>query len=114
MYNYKEEVKELNNLEKDIKYIDATIISPQKEDGYYCKYSRILKSVVVTDMTKDSYLNYWMKKYKYEPLESQQKIIQACSEKLTNGLISTEEMIELVKNSNDRPSEIKKVLSLLQ
>ena len=72
---------EIPTIEKDIEYINSDIIAKQN-DGNFCKYSSILKSVAVIGLTKDQYLNYWTGRYKNRPQEAQ-TILEYCNKKLT-------------------------------
>lgn len=96
---------------KDKSFIQNEVIT-QLPSGEYCKYSRVLKAICVTNMTKQQYIKFWTNKYtKYINLQKQIK--QICEQKLTEGLLPINDMIQLVKNSKDVPKEKQKMLKLL-
>lgn len=97
-------------LENDIKYIENLILAKQN-NGKYCKYSRILKSIVITDMTEKDFYTYWLMRYKFNSEEDINRILEACKNKIENGLITKEEMIDLIINSKDVESEKSKILN---
>ena len=99
-------------LENDLKYIENLIIAKQN-NGKYCKFSKILKSIVITDMSEKDFITYWLLRYKFNSEEDINRIIEACKNKIKNGLISKEEMIDLIINSKDKDSEKVKILSKL-
>lgn len=93
--------KEFN---KDLKFIENEVITKQA-DGRYCKYSTALKAVVVTNMERNAYIDYWSKLYSDKPKYMLDQIIEQCNKKLDEGLISNDEMIDLITNSKDVKSE---------
>ena len=107
-----EEERVERNLAKDLDYINNEIIAKQT-DGNYCKYSRILNAVAIIGLTTDQYEKYWSNRYKGSPDEYEQ-IHQAITDKFNVGLISQDEMIDLIQKSKDVPNEKKKAISLLR
>ena len=77
-----------------------------------CKYSTILKCVCTYNLSKEQYIRYWTTRYRKKQQE-QDAIIKCCENKFKKGLIPTQEMIELVKKSKDRPKEKQKILDCL-
>lgn len=77
-----------------------------------CKYSTILKCVCTYNLSKEQYIRYWATRYRKKQQE-QNEIIKCCEDKFKSGLISVQEMIELVKKSKDRPKEKQKILDCL-
>lgn len=108
-----EEIKESIEVTyaKDIAFIDNEVIT-KLPCGEYCKYSKILKGISVTNMTKQQYVRYWTSKYNRYP-NFKKQIQQKCEDKLLNGLLPISDMIQLVNNSKDTPKEKQKVLKLL-
>lgn len=96
---------------EDIAWIKRDVMARQI-DGDYCKWSNILKTVVVIGLSEAQYRDFWEKQYKRYP-RLQKKIAQACTDKFENGLISAEEMIEKIRNSHDYESEKCKAIQLL-
>ena len=99
-------------LENDLKYIENLIIAKQN-NGKYCKFSKILNTIVIVDMTENDFITYWLMRYKFNSEEDISRIIEACKNKIQNGLITKEKMIDLVINSKDVDSEKVKILSKL-
>lgn len=106
-----EEIDITTKITRDLEYINNEIIAKQI-DGNLCKWSRVLNTVSIIGLTPKQFLNYWIKQYKFYP-EYLDTIMQACLEKLTNGLISREEMISKIQNSVDFESEKIKAIALL-
>ena len=98
------------DLDKDLEYIHNDLIAVQP-NGSYCKYSRLLKEVSTYNFTEKDYIAYWVGLHKRS--KQLKLIIDTCKEKLHNNLMSTEEMIELVKASKDRDSEKEKIINYL-
>lgn len=111
----------VRELDKDLKYIENDIIAKQK-NGLYCKYSKMTKSITVTNLSKENHLKYWLGIYKikYKPEEQTEQFIEASSaityaidKKFKSGLISLDEIIELENNSKDTDKEKKKILEII-
>ena len=62
---------------------------------------------------KQDYIDFWEKQYSKTPKEMNE-IINVCKNKLSNNLISIDEMIDLVKNSKDTHDEKIKILRFLK
>lgn len=101
----------VNVFESDLKRIEIEVIARQK-NGKYMKFYRPLDAVVITNMYKEEYINYWARQYYNEP-EKREIIEKACIDKFENGLTDTETMAELIRNSKDREQEKKEYLKLL-
>ena len=91
------------HINNDINYIKNDILAKQSNKKY-CKYSRHARSITVTNMTYDKYVEYWTstgnaRKY---PKEAIDLIKETINNKFKSGLISLKSMIELELNSNDR------------
>ena len=110
-----EEIKSIKDIERDLRFIESEIIAKQYEkdkitgEERYVKYSRALKCVVAINLTKKQYVNYWTAQYKSYP-EQLKRILKKIDDKFENGLISAEEMAELVRQSKDFESEKKSAL----
>lgn len=109
-------------LNQDLRYIKNDIIAMQLDKNKCCeedevdkyvKFSRILKTVTVINLTKKQYKNYWNTQYKDYPLELN-LIMQEIEEKFKNGLTSREDMIQLIENSDDYESEKRNALKVLK
>lgn len=106
-------------LKKDLEYIKKDLISLQpgtnklasdEDEKYrYIKFSRILNSTAIVGMTKKQYINFWRTQYIKKP-ELFGIILNAINEKFKNGLISIEEMREMIINSKDTEKEKKRIL----
>ena len=106
-----DEVEVLKRFKEDLKYIDSEIMA-QQPDGAYTKWSRALKAVTVVGITYTQYIDYWAKLYKNYP-NYIDDIIKACENKLDNGLIPREQMIEMIKKSKDYDCEKIKAIEAL-
>lgn len=95
----------------DLEYIKHDVLAKQP-NGCYTKWSRALNSVTVINTTAAQYIDYWVKQYKDRP-EMAELIEQACIEKLEDGLISTKQMIEMVKKSKDYKAEKMRAIEAL-
>ena len=51
---------------RDLKFIENEVMTKQA-DGRYCKYSTSLKAVIVTNLERNSYIEYWSKLYSDKP-----------------------------------------------
>lgn len=100
-----------NKVQSDVKYIQGEIIAKQV-DGNYCKWSRVLKAITVIGFSQKQYMDYWKKQYKnysqYMPL-----IVSTCNDKFANGLVSSQELMELIHNSQDFESEKVRAITAL-
>ena len=96
---------------KDLYTIENDLITKQK-DGKYCKFSRLLNQVVIIGLTKEQYIKYYQSRWVGDD-EKQKILLEACEAKFNNGLISNNEMIELINNSDDdivdKPNALKKL-----
>lgn len=104
-----------NNIDKkannDLQYIKEDIVA-KRIDGNYCRFSKILNEVTNCNISYEKYLEYWERNYKNYN-EWLPTIMSACKEKLTNNLTNKEEFIELVRNSNDKKEEKRKIIKSL-
>lgn len=82
-------------------------------ETYYCKYSRPLNAIAIVDLTKDTYTKYWLNQYKNNTEDEMEQIRLCCEEKFENGLLPTEDMINLIIKSKDFPKEKERVLTRL-
>lgn len=98
-----------SQLEKDLKFIKGEVFAKQK-NGKYCKISKVLKCIIITNMTKEQHINYWMNTYRKRPKEEQEAILKAINWKLDDDLISLDKAIEIEENSKEIEKEKKKVL----
>ena len=80
------------DISKELRYIKNEIIAQQK-NGKYCKWSRPLKAITVTNFTKEDYLRYWMSCLKDSSRaenkprltkENKEELKQAINEKFDN------------------------------
>ena len=85
----------------DLNYIKNEIIAKQK-NGLYCKVSRILRCITVTNMSKENYIAYWTRAYKYD--KGHPERIEKIKEEINN-LFPLEKVINIQLNSND-PKEL--------
>ena len=99
-------------VKKDIDFINNEIMC-ENSKGLLCKYNKSIKAVTVYDQEKQKYIDFWKKQYEKYPKE-QNEIIDVVNNKLQNGLIPLEEMINLVRNSKDNRNEIIKILKFLK
>ena len=106
-----EEVDVSKRFEKDIEYIRNEVIA-QQPNGAYTKWSRALNSVSVVGITYNQYIDFWERQYKDYP-EYIREIVDACMEKLDNGLIPRQQMIEMIRNSKDFESEKSRAIEAL-
>lgn len=100
-----------NKYKSDLLFIKNEIICKQP-DGNYCKYSLPLRAVSVYNLSKDTYINYWVKQYKNTKYLN--NIISACNNKLDNNLTSVDKMIQLVQISKEKTEEIDKIIKVLK
>ena len=113
-----EEIKSIKDIERDLRFIESEIIAKQYEkdkitgEEKYVKYSRALKCVVAINLTKKQYINYWGAQYKSHP-EQLKLILEKIEDKFENGLISAENMLELIRASKDFESEKKNAIKVL-
>lgn len=113
-----EPIRIIKDLNGDLNFIENEIIARQykkdEETGEfkYVKFSRALKCVVVINLTKKQYINYWTAQYKNYP-DQLKTILEKIDDKFENGLIPAEEMIKMIKESKDFESEKKNALRVL-
>ena len=100
------------NYENDIKYIENELIAKQP-NGKYCKYSRPLGMVANYNFEKSDYDRYWKNCYKYDE-EHYKEIVKAIDDKFSTGLISTDEMINLIEKSKDKTKDKVQALEALR
>ena len=98
-----EDIDISKRVEKDVEYIKNEVIA-QQPNGAYTKWSRSLNAVTVVDITYKQYIEFWEKQYKNYP-EYIDVIVDACIDKLDNGLIPRQQMIDMIRNSKDYESE---------
>lgn len=98
-------------VKKDIDFINDEIMCENKEE-LLCKYNETIKAVTVYNEEKQKYIDFWKKQYEKYPKE-QSEIISVVNNKLENGLIPLDKMVNLVKNSRDTHDEIIKILKFL-
>lgn len=111
----------INEMEKDLRYIKNDIIGKQV-NGLFCKYSKLAKSITITNLTKDIHLKYWLSVYKvkYNPdkypekyNEASKLIIEAINDKFENGLTDLDIIIDLENKSTDSKKEKDKIIKHL-
>lgn len=102
--------QEVLNVERDLKYINSEVISKQI-DGNYVKWSRILNAVSIIGLTEHQFIDYWSKRYKNS--KDLPTIVECCKNKLQNGLMEPDKMINLIKHSKDFEKEKVKAIKLL-
>ena len=101
----------IRQVKKDIAYIRGEVLAKQK-NGKYCKYSKILRSIVVINSTKEQHINYWRNLYgKNSNHEYCKLILKEINNKLENGLISLDKMVELEISSADSEKEKMKIIN---
>lgn len=98
-----DEVEVLRRFKSDLEYIHNEVIA-QQPDGAYTKWSRSLNAITVVGITYTQFIDYWVKLYKNYP-DYIDDIVKACEDKLDNGLIPREQMIEMIKMSKDYECE---------
>lgn len=105
-------------LKEDLDYIKNDIIAKQK-NGLFCKYSRLGKFITVTNLSKETHLNYWLSNYKnkYNPEKYPEKykiiketLTSAIDDKFENGLTDLDTIIYLEKMSSDSDSVKNKLI----
>ena len=101
-----------NKLNEDIEYINNELLAKLK-NGSYCKFSRVLNSISILQITKEQYIKYWRMSYKNNEADLK-KIIEACENKFSNGILSKDEMLELLKSSKDIEEERQQVIIMLK
>lgn len=95
----------------DKQYIENSILCLQP-NGNLMKFSPILNAVTVMNETTYDFVRYWCSRYKTDNYYKN-KIEEVCKDKLENGLISTQKMIEKVKHSKDIEKEKDKAIRYL-
>ena len=102
------------NLQKDLNYIKNDIIAKQ-HNGNYCKFSKLLDAISISDFTLEYYLKYWTSSSKSRKLTEEDiaQIELTILEKFMNGLTDKDTMINLIKNSSDCEKEKTKYLNLM-
>ena len=70
-------------------------------NGNYMIFSKEHSMITVMEISKKKYIEYWTGSSPRCPKEYKARIARICENKLENGLISIDEMIDLVKFSND-------------
>lgn len=101
-------------LRNDLEYIKNDLICRQP-NGNYMKFSRIGNFLTIINEPKDRVVKYWLSQYSTEDkktgkniFEKEQKIIrQALDEKFSTGLISIEEMKDLIIKAKYEPDRAK-------
>lgn len=100
----------IEQVKKDIAYIRGEVLARQK-NGKYCKYSKVLRSVIVTNLTKEQHINYWKGLYKKSSNSKYCRLIlKEINEKLENGLTDLDKIVELERLSTDSEKEKEKVI----
>ena len=99
-------------VKKDIEFINNEIMC-ENNQGLLCKYNKSIKAVTIYGKEKQDYIDFWEKQYSKTPKEMNE-IINVCKNKLSNNLISVDEMINLVRNSKDTHNEKIKILQFLK
>lgn len=99
------------NLKRDIKYIKRELLAKQP-NGNYCKFSRILNAVTVIDISEEQIKKYWTSRY-MNHIDAYNQIINAINDKLQNGLISADKMMQMIADSDDVDSEKIKAIDKL-
>lgn len=102
------------NIEDDLKYIQEDKIAHQANGGY-CKISNILKCITVENMTKSSYMNYWLRQYKLPREENErQRIIETINYKFENDILSLGDAIKVTLDSKDSEKEKQRILKIIK
>ena len=102
------------SIEDDLKYIQEDKIAHQANGGY-CKISNILKCITVENMTKSSYMNYWLRQYKLPKEESErQRIIETINYKFENDILSLGDAIKVTLDSKDSEKEKQRILKIIK
>lgn len=87
-------------------FINKGQIITQLVNGHYMIYSPRFKMITVMSVSKEKYIDYWTSNSMWNRDDTYiEKIKEVCNDKLENGLIPTEEMIDLVKSSVDRDKD---------
>lgn len=116
--NYTDLIDINKKIVKDLEYIKNDIIAVQETTGkffneetgkiekekLYVKFSKIINSVVIINMPKKQYVNYWKTQYKDYP-DKLKEVLQVVEEKFKTGIISNKEMIIIILKSKDFDSE---------
>lgn len=102
-------VDTIESLNEDIDYIKKLKIAKQK-NGYYCKLSSIFNSVVITNMTFENMLKYWISQHKYATIENKWLIANTIIDKLENDLIPLEDVLSAQKKSKDPIKETQRII----
>lgn len=109
-------------LKRDLKYIEDDIIAKQfkidknaseDEKEKFIKFCKPLNAIGIIDMTKKQYKKYWSTQYINFP-EEKEIVLNAVEKKFKDGLISPNEMIQLIENSKDYETEKKRAIKLLK
>lgn len=103
-------------LDKDLNYIQNELICKyidEKGEWVYMKYSRTLGAIAILSITKDQYIKYWQSRYKSTDSQCLKSITLACTDLFNNKLISTEQMLKLVQNSNDITKDKPQAINML-
>lgn len=111
MDNHILDVNSKIRLEQDLKYIDNLLIAKQK-NGRYCRYAIELHGLAYINQEFKTIQAYWATQYKKNK-KFQTIILEALQNKFDYGLMSTEDMINLIQKSNDTAKEKEKAITLL-
>lgn len=102
------------SIEDDLKYIQEDKIAHQANGGY-CKISNILKCITVENMTKSSYMNYWLRQYKLPREENErQRIVETINYKFENNILSLGDAIKVTLDSKDSEKEKQRILKIIK
>lgn len=102
------------SLEADLEYVKQDVIARQ-ENGKYCKYSKVAKSITVTNTTISKYLLYWTnqaisKKASEEYIEELLRVIIA---KFNDELTDLDKMVELERESDDKEEDKRDIIKII-
>lgn len=92
--------------EKIKNFINNCQIITQLSNGNYIVYSPFFKMITSMNISKARYIEYWVNTVSWLNNEEYKETIkQICENKLNNGTISRDEMMELIKLSVDREKD---------
>ena len=100
----KSDLKDINDLKKDLQCINNKLICKQL-NGKYMEFSPIGNFLTVINEPKSKFFNYWESKYNNESIYAKNKILKALQNKFDNDLISIEDMVYLINNAKYEPEK---------
>lgn len=106
------DIAKQKKFKSDVNYIRNEIIT-ELYDGTYMKYSKILKSVVVLDLTKEKYINYWSNLYHNNKMYLPQ-IMKEVEDLFEYRLYDNTTFLKLVEIGKDNTKDKEKVINKLK